>query len=58
VELNQAYDWFITITGAKVEELGINTDKGRELLSVTGKWPTKEYKFNGQNFNVPQILMR
>lgn len=58
VVINQAYDWFITITGVKVEELSINTSKGREVVSVSGKWPTKEYEFNGQKFNLSKILMK
>ncbi len=58
VVLNQAYDWFITITGVKAEELSINTAKGREVPSVAGRWPVKEYSFNGQTFKLPQILMK
>ncbi|MDO8685595.1 MAG: M24 family metallopeptidase, partial [Clostridiales bacterium] len=58
VVLNQAYDWFITITGVKVEELSINTAKGREVLSATGRWPVKDYSFNGQTFKLPEILMK
>jgi Xaa-Pro dipeptidase len=58
VVLNQAYDWFITITGVKVEELSINTDKGREVLSASGRWPFKAYTFNGQTFKLPEILMK
>ena len=58
VALNQAYDWFITITGVKAEELSINTVEGREVLSATGRWPVKEYSFNGQSFKLPEILMK
>lgn len=58
VQNNQAYDWFVTITGAKVEELSINSGKSQEFLSVTGKWPTKEYGYNGKKFMLPSILMR
>lgn len=35
-----AFDWFITITGVKVEEVAILTPDGPEVVSVTGKWPT------------------
>ena len=55
---NQAYDWFITITGVKVEELGINTGNCRDIPSVSGKWPSKEYHFNGSSFRLPVILNR
>jgi Xaa-Pro dipeptidase len=58
VSINQAYDWFITITGVKAEELSINTEKGREVLSATGKWPLKEYSWNGESIRLPQFLMR
>lgn len=58
VQNNQAYDWFITITGTKVEELSINSDNKQEILSVTGKWPTKEYEYNRKKFMLPSILMR
>ncbi len=54
----QAYDWFMTITGVKVEELCMNTPKGREIPSITGKWPTKEHTYNGQKFRLPEILLR
>lgn len=58
VSLNQTYDWFITLPGIKVEELSANTSKGREILSVTGKWPVKDYSFNGMTFKLPEILMK
>ena len=58
VVINQAYDWFITITGVKVEELSINTKAGREIPSVAGRWPVKDYSCNGQTFKLPQILMK
>jgi Xaa-Pro dipeptidase len=58
VVINQAYDWFITITGVKIEELSINTSKGREVVSATGLWPTKEYGYNGEKFNLPEMLMK
>lgn len=58
VEINQVYDWFVTITGVKVEELSANTEKGREVLSVAGFWPVKRYECNGQAFDLPEILLR
>ena len=58
VSLNQAYDWFITITGVKVEELSINTESGCEVISATGRWPAKDYGCNGQTFGLPQILLK
>ena len=54
----QAYNWFVTITGTKVEETTINIGDRREILTSTGLWPTKKYTFNGQNFKLPQILLK
>lgn len=53
---NQAYDWFITITGVKVEELSINKGSGQEILSVSGQWPVKQYTYNGKTFALPKVL--
>lgn len=58
VSVNQAYDWFITVTGAKIEELGLSTPKGPEVVSATGKWPVKKYGYNGMEFMLPQILLK
>jgi Xaa-Pro aminopeptidase len=58
VSKNQAYDWFITITGVKVEELSINTGSKREVLSAAGHWPVKDYCANGEVFSLPQILLK
>jgi antitoxin VapB len=58
VERNQAFDWFITITGVKVEELSITTAQGPEVLSLRGLWPAKEYEGNGRGIRLPEILRR
>jgi len=58
VSENQAFDWFITIAGVKVEELALTTKNGVEVVSVTGAWPVKEYSFNGQSFLLPQIMLK
>lgn len=55
---NQAWDLFVTITGAKVEELGLNTAQGFEVASVSGQWPVKEYEAGGRTFRLPEILVR
>lgn len=44
VSINQAYDWFITITGVKVEELSINANNNIEVTSVNGAWPSNFFK--------------
>lgn len=56
--INQPYDWFITITGVKVEELVMNSSKGVEAVSVTGKWPVKEYQVGDFTVKLPQILIK
>ncbi len=55
---NQAYDWFITITGVKVEELALTTKSGVEVASATGIWPVREYSYNGQSFLLPEIMLK
>lgn len=54
----EAYDWFVTVTGAKVEELGLNADGAFSVLSQTGRWPSKTFRANGSSFALPQIMMR
>lgn len=58
VQRNQAFDWFITITGVKVEELGINTGSTQEFVSVTGCWPTEKLDCTGKTYDLPGILTR
>lgn len=53
-----AFDWFITVKGAKVEELSVSSPSGAELLSATGVWPTKTYYYKGNTYNLPTILMK
>lgn len=54
---NEAYDWFITITGAKVEELSVNRCGRIEILSHKGKWPSKQVFTEGETYQIPQIMM-
>jgi antitoxin VapB len=42
VQVNQAFDWFITITGAKVEELVLLSKRGIEIPSFQAPWPVFE----------------
>lgn len=51
-------DWYLTVTGAKVEELAMIQKDGPELLSVNGFWPVKEYTYNGQTFCLPDLLVK
>lgn len=54
----QVFDWFVTMTLVRVEELSINTNEGIEIFSIRDNWPTKQYKYNGKAFNLSQILCR
>jgi Xaa-Pro aminopeptidase len=58
VSQNQAFDWFITITGAKVEELCLTGSSGPEVPSVAGGWPVRRYDHGGFSVDLPQILLR
>ncbi|MCX7841992.1 MAG: M24 family metallopeptidase [Clostridia bacterium] len=55
---NQAYDWFITITGVKVEELTIGNGSSQEVVSVSGNWPVKEYNYKDKKISLPDILLK
>jgi Xaa-Pro dipeptidase len=56
----QSYGYFITITGAKFEELMILTKDGVEIASFpTGaEWPTRVVSTPNGDFAVPEILIR
>jgi Xaa-Pro dipeptidase len=55
---NEAYDWFITVTGAKVEELSINHNGSLSICSHTGLWPSKKISIDDTTLDIPQIMMR
>jgi Xaa-Pro aminopeptidase len=52
------FDWFMTVTGAKVEELSMATPAGGRVLSVSGAWPVKEYSVGDYKCQLPQILLK
>jgi len=54
----QVFDWFVTVTGAKVEELSLTLGGRRELLSSTGKWPTRPFQSGDLTLETPWLLMR
>ncbi len=55
VQLDQAFDWFITITGAKVEELTLLTGGGVEITSQAGGWPSVQVPTGQGPFAVPAL---
>jgi Xaa-Pro dipeptidase len=58
VSANQAFDWFITITGVKVEELTLSGAEAPEVLSACGGWPRADFEHDGVTLRLPQILQR
>jgi antitoxin VapB len=54
----QAYDYFITITGAKYEELTLLTEDGIEVASLGPGWPTRSVSTPSGETIVPDVLIR
>lgn len=55
VQVNQAFDWFITITGGKVEELTLLSKDGVEIPSFQSPWPSYQPTQNGDGSGVPDL---
>lgn len=55
VQEDQAFDWFITITGAKVEELALLTGRGVEIASQAGGWPSLQVTTEQGPLAVPAL---
>ena len=58
LQKNQAFDWFVTVTGAKVEELSLLTDSGFELASRGSIWPGIEVSTAQGSVEVPGLWIR
>jgi len=58
VQENQAFDWFITVTGAKVEELTLLTHNGVELASSSPAWPGIPVKTDSATIMLPDLYVR
>ncbi len=54
----QVFDWFITITGAKVEELTLTQGGKRELVTAAGAWPTRPFTCGDLTLQTPWLLVR
>lgn len=54
----QAYDFFITITGAKFEELMLLTEDGPEFASLGPGWPTRTIQTPKGEITIPDVLIR
>ena len=58
VKINTAFEWFITVPGAKIAELSIITAKGLEVLSrVSNEWPLLNIQINETNIEIPNIYI-
>lgn len=55
---NEAYDWFITVEGAKAEELAVNHNGVLKVFSHNGLWPEKKIRHGNFEIGVPWIMMR
>ena len=59
VQVNQPYEWFITVTGTKTGELSLMTEDGLEISSfLHSSWPGREVSTPYGNTIVPDILLR
>ena len=54
----QAFDYFITIAGAKFEELTLLTEDGPEIASLGPGWPTRTIQTPNGEITVPAVLIR
>ncbi|MBN2572878.1 MAG: M24 family metallopeptidase [Ignavibacteriales bacterium] len=57
-QVNQAFAWNPTITGAKVEDTFILTEDGFEVVTKTENWPMYEIILNGKKYLQPAVLLR
>lgn len=55
VELGQAFAWNPSIAGAKSEDTILVTEKGNEILTAVGDWPTIPVEINGEIIHRPGI---
>ena len=51
-------DNFITVRGAKAEEISISGPNGAELISAGHAWPTRTYRYQDSEYALPVILQR
>jgi antitoxin VapB len=54
----QAYDYFITITGAKFEEFTLLTEDGLECATAGPDWPMRTIQTPNGDIDVPDVLIR
>jgi Xaa-Pro aminopeptidase len=58
VQINQPYEWFITVTGTKMGELSLMTENGLEILSfLKSTWPGMKVPTPMGELVVPGLLI-
>jgi len=58
VQKNQPFEWFITITGTKVGELALLSEKGLEIPSYDrSSWPGKSVQTPKGELVFPDIMI-
>jgi Xaa-Pro dipeptidase len=59
VQVNQPYEWFITITGTKMGELALLTEAGLEISSfLHSSWPGLQASTPMGSIMVPDLMVR
>ena len=58
VKMMQTFNWYLTVTGVKVEEILLTSESGNELLSMNGAWPVQKVEACGKEYMLPDILMK
>jgi len=56
VQVNQPFEWFITLTGTKVGELALLTGSGLEIASLGEEWPTFSVETERGMVKVPGLM--
>jgi Xaa-Pro aminopeptidase len=58
VQVNQPYEWFITVTGTKMGELSLMTANGLEISSyLSSTWPGMTIQTEKSSISVPDLLV-
>jgi Xaa-Pro dipeptidase len=58
IQHNTALGWYITIRGAKSEEVVLPGSWGGEIISLEPNWPMVKIEYQGNSSLVPDILRR
>jgi len=54
----EAFEWFITVSGAKTAELTVKHGEETFVASNTGLWPSTDITRHGGTFPIPEIMLR